>query len=221
MNETQFEYLKNIIENKLHFSKSNLINAENGDGRLTSALSEENLIQYIKNYFENNNLSIQVQPSKVRHWYDLLFILEDGEKVPVNIKMTDGNTADNISSKQGMFYTLTGLWPDDVSGLNRWISFNEQLRDNYNFNTDADYYMIVFFKNTEQFLFTSLKRIQKLVPNGSNLPFQCKWTDNYIYSTRSPEEQCDYILNTFINSFLKKQSGLDILINWRKDITNG
>lgn len=62
----------------------------------------------------------------------------------------------------------------------------------------------MYFKESESFLITSLKRIQTLVPNGSNLPFQCKWSDNCTFSTRTTEEQSQYLMDVYYNSWLKK-----------------
>lgn len=216
MTKEKFNLIKNIIE-ITSFSNKNLIEAKNGDGRLTSANSEDNVITFLKELFYNNNISAIIEDAPApRWWYDFLIIFDDGEKIPVNLKITEGNQADNVSSKKGMFYALTGIWPENIKGLNKWSSFNEELLKNYNPATDADYYFVIYFKDNENFLFTSLKHIETLVPNGNNLPFQCKWKNANIYTLRNIEEQSNYILNTFIDSFIKKQSGLDVLLKWRE-----
>lgn len=216
MTKEKFNLIKNIIE-ITSFSNKNLIEAKNGDGRLTSANSEDNVITFLKELFYNNNISAIIEDAPApRWWYDFLIIFDDGEKIPVNLKITEGNQADNVSSKKGMFYALTGIWPEDIKGLNKWSSFNEELLKNYNPITDADYYFVIYFKDDENFLFTSLKHIKTLVPNGNNLPFQCKWKNANTYTLRNIEEQSNYILNTFIDSFIKKQSGLDVLLKWRE-----
>ena len=213
----KFNLIKEIIETAF-FSNTNLIQAKNKDGRLTSANSEDNVISFLKTLFNENNIDAIIQDAPApRWWYDCLIIFDNGEKIPVNVKITEGNQADNVSSKKGMFYALTGLWPENIKGLNQWASFNEILLKNYNPNLDTDYYFIIYFKDNETFLFTSLKHIETLVPNGNNLPFQCKWKDADIYTSRSIKEQSYYILNTFIDSFIKKQSGLDVLLKWRNE----
>lgn len=80
---------------------------------------------------------------------------------------------------------------------------------------DADYYFIVCFKNSGELLFTSLKHIQTLVPNGNNLPFQCNWGHNRNLTNRSSEEQRKYIMDMFIDSYVKRTPALDLLIQWR------
>ena len=217
MTTERFNTIKELIETA-SFSNQNLIEAINGDGRLTSANSEDNIICFIKELFSENNISAKIKDAPApRWWYDFLIVFDDGEKIPVNLKATEGNQADNVSSKKGMFYALTGLWPENVRGLNQWASFNEALLKNYNPNIDTDYYFTIYFKDDETFLFTSLKRIETLVSNGNNLPFQCKWKDADIYTSRNIEEQSYYILNIFIDSFIKKQNGLDVLLKWRNE----
>ena len=121
------------------------------------------------------------------------------------------------SYKVGLFYTLTGILPTDIKDvrLDRWDSYNKKLLENLNYNCNADYYFVVYFKESESFLITSLKRIQTLVPNGSNLPFQCKWSDNCTFSTRTTEEQSQYLMDVYYNSWLKKIGGFEPLIRWR------
>lgn len=214
MNNKMFNLLKETVETT-SFSNQNLIQSFNGDGRLTSAISEDLVINFLQNLFIQKNIPATIEVAPMRYWYDFLIKFKDGENIPVNLKITTGNQADNISSRKGMFYALTGLSPNKVSGLERHASFNEQLLKNYNPESHTDYYFIIYFKDKENFLFTSLKRIETLIPNGSNLPFQCKWKNNFIYTKRNEKEQSDYILNTFIDSFIKKANGLNILLEWR------
>mgnify|MGYP001039151174 CR=1 FL=1 len=133
---------------------------------------------------------------------------------PINIKITSGITADNISSKKGMYYALTGIRPEEEKGLDKWETFIQKLTTNYT-QSDADYYFIVCFKNTGKLMLTSLKRINSLTPNGNNLPFQCNWGQNKNVTNRSDKEQMKYIINTFINSYLKRTPALELLIQWR------
>ena len=212
MNNT-FSELKEILESE-NFNINTLIHSTTGDGRLESAESEVLVTEFLK--IVHSEINISNIPTK-RYWYDIL-IEYKGEKYPINIKMTSNSgSADNVGSKIGMFYALTGIWPDNVKGLNQWKTFNEKLTENFNPTNNSDYYFLVCFKDTGKFLFTSLKQIETLVPNGNNLPFQCNWGNNIIPTNRSNEEQSYYIINTFIESFVRKISGLDILINWRNN----
>ena len=94
------------------------------------------------------------------------------------------------------------------------LTIIQKLTTNYT-QSDADYYFIVCFKNTGKLMLTSLKRINSLTPNGNNLPFQCNWGQNKNVTNRSDKEQMKYIINTFINSYLKRTPALELLIQWR------
>lgn len=209
----KFTYLKNIIETSELFA-SNLNHSTTGDGRLDSAESEIVIINHLKNLFKNTEVKV-IEPPQERYWYDIL-IEYKGQKFPINIKITSGTSADNISSKIGVFYALTGLWPEKVSGLSRWSSYNQLLTENLNYETNADYYFIVYFKTEQTFLFTSLKQINTLVANGNNLPFQCNWSNNLSITQRSNQEQIDYIMDIYFDSWIKKVNGLEPLIQWKE-----
>lgn len=209
-----FNFLKTEIEES-YMSNEMLLHSSTGDGRLDSAESESVVLAHFQNLFQNTEVKITPAPEQ-RYWYDLL-IEYHGKKYPVNIKITSGSGADNISSKLGLFYTLTGIWPENVKGLNQWRFYNEAITSNFNPNTDGDYYFITYFKEEGIFLFTSLKRINSLTPNGNNLPFQCKWNENCIMAKRDNDEQCEYLINTYYDSWVKKVSGFEPLMNWKNN----
>lgn len=211
-----FNFLKKEIEESF-MSNENLKHSNTGDGRLDSAESEISVISHIQKLFNNTDVKVLCAP-KARYWYDIKIIYNNKE-YPINIKITSGNSADNVSSKEGLFYSLTGLNPDRTTGLTRWNTYNTLLTKNLNYSTDADYYFIIYFKQEEIFLFTSLKKLNKIVPNGNNLPFQCNWSENFIETTRSNKEQIDYLMETYFTSWVKKTSGFEPLMNWR--IENG
>ena len=206
-----FEKIKTIIEESF-ISNQHLNHSTTGDGRLDSAESESVIIDHLKELFKESD--IQVESAPPRCWYDVAFKVNN-KIFYTNVKITSGAQPDNVSSKLGLFYALTGILPTNFRGLNNWASYNKALLENINYNCDADYYFIVYFKDLETFLVTSLKRIQTLVPNGSNLPFQCKWSENDVFSDRTSEEQIKYLMNTYYDSWLKKVGGFEPLIGWR------
>jgi hypothetical protein len=208
-----FNFFKNEVENSF-LSASKLCHSATGDGRLDSAESEPIIIEHLKTLFsENNDIEI-IDAPRPRHWYDILIKIE-GKSYPVNIKITSGGTADNVSSKEGLFYALTGMWPEKVRGLTRWTSYNTLLTENLDFSLDSDYYFIIYFKEDEIFLVTSLKRIKELTPNGNNLPFQCDWAKNDTFTNRTPEEQGEYLMEIYFQSWLKKLNGFEPLMKWK------
>ena len=117
-----FNFLKNEIENSF-LSSSCMKHSLTGDGRLDSAESEAVVIEHLKDLFKDNNDIEIIDAPRPRYWYDIL-IKTDNKVYPVNVKITSGSGADNVNSKEGLFYTLTGLWPENVRGLSRWESYN-------------------------------------------------------------------------------------------------
>lgn len=203
-----YDTLKQILQNN---PLTEALIRGTGDGRLDSALSEGVVIDHLKSILPDTNII----EAPARYWYDVA-IQEDGKFFPINIKITSGNSADNVSSKKGMYYALTGIRPEEEKGLDKWETFIQKLTSNYRVS-DADYYFIVCFKDTGELLFTSLKHLETLVPNGNNLPFQCNWGQNKRPTTRSHEEQLHYIMDTFISSYIKRSPGLDLLVQWRSE----
>ncbi len=208
-----FLFLKEEIENS-YMSHDKMIFSTTGDGRLDSAESESVVFDHLKTLFERTEVEVINAPDK-RWWYDIL-IKYNNKLYPINIKITSGSSADNVSSKLGMFYALTGIWPEGVRGLTKWESYNTALTENFNSSSNEDYYFIVYFKNEETFLFTSLKRLETLTPNGNNLPFQCKWSDNYKNTERNEKEQSLYLMDIYFNSWLKKTGGFEPLMKWKE-----
>lgn len=202
--EEDYYQIKNIIENsKSTFDISNY----SADGRINSAFDEALIISHLQALFPQ-----QIEIAPPRYWYDIC-LTHKGNKYYINVKSTSGEHADNISSKKGLYYALTGKIPEKI---NSYQKYNENLIRHYNPNSTSDYYFIVFFKKDRTFLFTSLKHLSKVVLNGSNLPFQCLWSqekDNIFH--RSNAEQSEYLLNAYIDSYIKKSAGLETLLSWR------
>lgn len=156
------------------------------DGRTNASINENEIIEII-----NKEFDIKVPPP--RFWYDFL-IVEGNEKIPVNIKVTSTETADNLQCKMGIYYALTGLWPD-FANETPWKEYFSILKRDLSKNKDKDYYFLIINKNNSKDIFcNSLKQLETLVPNGNNLPFQCKWGTNRIPKTRTHDESVEFIL---------------------------
>lgn len=185
------------------------------DGRLNSAIDESRVIDVCEPILAKQGTQIIV-PEKARFWYDFAFH-HKGKFYPVNIKITSGLSADNVSSKEGLYHALTGFDPKSKK-LNSWENYIQALSNDFAVNDEADYYFLVIFKNEAKVLFTSLKQIHTLVPNGNNLPFQCCWGKNIIPTDRDLITQSFYLLDTFVQSYTKRSPGLDKLLSWRKTL---
>ncbi|WP_297578138.1 restriction endonuclease [Helicobacter sp. UBA3407] len=201
------QYLENIVD----FLKNHplLLKNENDDGRLNSATNEEMILKQLLEKFK------EIKTPSIREWYD--FRIYDKEEIFVNIKISDLNNgaADNCSSKLGMGYALSGVRNMPLA----WDKFHSMLVDEL--KVGYDYYFLVINKNdTQDCFYTSLKRIQTLVPNGNNLPFQCDWSKNREFSNRTEIEAMRYILDIYIKSWDKKVKGYpfalkEMLLNHR------
>ena len=201
-----FETIKNIIE-----TGENSIEASNkfNDGRINSIKDEKEIADYVKSLFGDKCV---IAPP--RFWYDISLTI-DGKFYPINIKSVTGASQDNISSKEGLFYTVTGLDPKKEN-INKFSAFEEKMLNNINYDSDADYYFIIFFKTSKQIFFSSLKRVCHLVPNGNNLPFQCKWNDNKEYSTRNNKEQIDFLIQVYFESVMKKINAHNYIVQYMR-----
>jgi len=134
------------------------------DGRVNSSLGEDTVIELLISEYGD---LIESAP-KARHWYDLKIC-----GMPVNIKITTGKGADNVSSKKGLYYALTGKDPSGVS--DSWETFLNELKNNIK-TTEKDYYFLVINKtDPSKVTHTSIKKIKNLTANANNLPFQKKW----------------------------------------------
>ena len=189
-------YLDEIV-NYLSSENLNLV-ATSHDGRVNSIANEDQIINLLKNKYSNS-----VDIPNIRSWYDF-GLRKDNQEIYINIKVSDldNGAADNLSSKIGMGYALTGIKDLPVD----WHSFNEILANNLKYG--YDYYFLIVNKNdTSDIFWTSLKRIKELRSNGSNLPFQCDWGKNREPSGRSEYEAIKYILSVYVDSWDKKTNG--------------
>jgi hypothetical protein len=168
------------------------------DGRVNSIKNESEVIELLMN---NEYFKKFIVPQKSRAFCDFDAVV-DGEVAHVNIKVSSMKQADNCSSKAGMGYALTGEehLPTDYTNFHKAIIVG--LKPGF------DYYFLVIDKNDlKGSYWTSLKRIKTLVPNGNNLPFQCRWDDNREWSDRTEIEAMKYILKVYLKSWDNRVSG--------------
>jgi len=115
-----------------------------------------------------------------KEWNNILKNLNQKKHlIPVNIKITETLSNDNINAKEGLYFSLTG---EIYTGSNNWNSFLRKLKENLPSNEpEVDYYFLIVNKNnTQDIFYNSLRRINSFVPNGNNPPFQVKWCENKI-----------------------------------------
>jgi hypothetical protein len=131
--------------------------------------------------------------------------------LPVRIKVSSLSSADNVQCKLGLYYALTGANPEFANEI-QWDAYFSLLRSHLNLSqrSDADYYFLVINKwNTKDVFFTSLKQLQVIVPNGSNLPFQCNWGSNRVPNQRSHNNAVVFLLGAFHGSLQLRAKTLE------------
>jgi hypothetical protein len=148
--------------------------------------------------FVENGLRFEVEPSP-RHWYDFLIRSDDDTVwLPINLKVSSCLGRDDLSSKEGLFYAVTGIRPQDVQ-IRGWDNYFGQLASHVKlFGCAADYYYLVVDKSSidsEQSVFwTSLLQLQRVHPNGNRPPFQCNWSENRERATWSRQRAIGNLL---------------------------
>lgn len=186
------------------------ISANNQDGRINSAVNEDEVLNFLERTFHFGDYTL-VRP-QARDWFD--FAIENHhEFYPINIKVTNTTTVDNLNCKLGIYYALTGLKPSFGNEIS-WLPFFKKLSDAFGTYQDKDYYFLIVNKQNLSDVFCStLKCIENLTPNGNNLPFQSRWRDNHRLVSRTFEQSAEFIMKTFANS-IKLRS--NIYINFEK-----
>lgn len=208
-----FYDLKKYIEGKAYDKEVGA--AIDGDGRLGSVADEGNIILWLNEIFDDTNVEVIKPPA--RYWYDIE--LKIGSKsYYTNIKTTAGG-ADNISSKEGVLYYLSG---GKTSDYKTFIKTRSQFKLNTGDET-ADYFLLVMFKNSKKIIFTSLGRLGDLTPNFYNQPFQIPWNKKSNQdgnaNGRSPMEQRQYVASVWYRSISMGMEKLDYLRNLFKGIS--
>jgi hypothetical protein len=183
------------------------------DGRVNSAINEGEVRKALLHFSKNNewfrrHSQLTIQEPPPRSWYDFV-VIGPNVFVPVNIKVSACNTADNLNCKLGLYYALTGRMPDFGNGTG-WQTFMKELAQHISNAPDADYYFLVVSKRElGEVFWTSLKKIGKLVPNGNNPPFQCNWSENRNRVSRSEQEARSYLLGILGETFRQRAQPLN------------
>ena len=187
------------------------------DGRLNSQMNERQISDALRLYtlaneqFQIAQRSIDIAPP--RFWYDFLVSGPD-LFLPVNVKVSSLEGNDNLSSKEGVFYALTGVDPKSVR-INDWDRYCEAIGRHLAEKPNADYYFLVINKSQPGDVFwTSLKRLSELTPNGNNPPFQCNWSKNRIRADRNPADAQAYILSILRQTFVLRAKALESFDNY-------
>lgn len=147
-------------------------------------------------------------------WYDFLVKSADESVwMPINLKVSSLKGNDNLSSKEGLFYALTGVRPEGGM-IRNWDLFCQNMATHVKREgCSADYYYLVVEKLKDgaagRVFWTSLLELHRVTPNGSNPPFQCKWKENMDRRDWTREEAVDYLLDIIGETFVLRAKALD------------
>ena len=127
---------------------------------------------------------------------------------PIQIKSSSYSkgASDNFSSKAAILYALTSLSEEEIQKVRGWESFESSLLQYANEENDRDYYIISVNKDDSTVHLSSLKSLNKLTPNGNNLPFQIQWKNNVETVERNYDEAYSFIVGAYKESVKRKIS---------------
>lgn len=177
----------------------------NENRRIDSTKSHTEILQLLQ---KHQPFNISPYPKAAAGWYS--FQVPDGKKnLSVKLKVSSFSRADNLNCKLGIYYALTGLTPV-MSEATTWDRYFDMLARNLDEDCEEDFYFLVVNRLEPNDIFcNSLKGLNEIQPNGSNLPFQCKWSDNREPSQRSDQDATKYILAQFEKSAKLRAEMLD------------
>ena len=157
---------------------------------------------------------------RTRDWADVFGIVEE-RMFPVDVKVSTFKAADNICGKIAFLNTFTNLphnalaeFGNELLGkVNKYDSFFEYFNEYLSFTeTGKDYYFFIVNKNDPtDCLFNSLRGVETVTLNGSNLPFQSNWSRNRTFVKRTYLESLIFSLEHWLGSEYKSPNRFKIV----------
>lgn len=180
------------------------------DGRINSILNESSVIEKLQEYIPKDILYIPPP----RHWFDFCILDKDNDEkyYPVDIKITTTLTADNASGMPSLIYALTNVnmqYDSYYDSSNTIKYFNK----NYITENNRDYYLVINNVHSEDVIVSSIKNLQHITPNKSNLPFQIIWKKNRELSHMNSKETYSLIKSLYKENKPKKDYWKTIFMN--------
>ena len=174
------------------------INEDHEDGRVNSIADEETVIQLLEEKYGS-----AVERPKAREFFDVRLF---GHPIQIKSSSYSKGASDNFSSKAAILYALTSLSEEEIQKVRGWESFESSLLQYANEENDRDYYIISVNKDDSTVHLSSLKSLNKLTPNGNNLPFQIQWKNNVETVERNYDEAYSFIVGAYKESVKRKIS---------------
>lgn len=174
------------------------INEDHEDGRVNSIADEETVIQLLEEKYGD-----AVERPKAREFFDVRLF---GHPIQIKSSSYSKGASDNFSSKAAILYALTSLSEEEIQKVRGWESFESSLLQYANEENGRDYYIISVNKDDSTVHLSSLKSLNKLTPNGNNLPFQIQWKNNVETVERNYDEAYSFIVGAYKESVKRKIS---------------
>ena len=174
------------------------LNHSTKDGRVNSTLDEDIIIKHLEDVFEK-----RVWKAPPRYWFDMKIYDYRYGWIPVNVKSTTMQTADNVGNLALLLYSLTN-YSMDLTKIyqNGHVApiLTRHIRERILNKKGRDYYFLVVNKSkTEDVVANSLRGLRSLTPNNNNLPFQVKWSINRKLDYHTVEEMAVKVIQTIQN----------------------
>lgn len=167
------------------------------DGRTNSCIDESKIINTI---MKDPYLRERVKkPLKNRHWFDISARDDEFGDIPINIKTTTMQTADNSGNLAILLQSLTdynmNIEDKYNNGYVSKILLQKLQKQEYNTDYKKDYYfLVVNKKDPSDIVINSILGLSKITTNIYNLPFQIRWMDNREYKLQDVQEKVKTIL---------------------------
>tara|TARA_E500000331_G_scaffold357423_1_gene419075 strand:+ start:1970 stop:2809 length:840 start_codon:yes stop_codon:yes gene_type:complete len=171
-----------ILERKIECSKYTVF-----DGRTNSCIDENKIVSYLMSH---SMLKERVRKAEKRFWYDIKVYDEEFGWIPVNIKTTTLQTADNVGNMSICVQAFTNIFMDMEERQNNGqltTKLISRLKNkDYNDDFRKDYFFLVINKDDPRdIIVNSVLGISNISPNVNNLPFQVKWINNSKYTLQN------------------------------------
>jgi len=200
--------IETFLDETVVFLKESSINLceQSEDGRVNSSIDEDIVLAKLKKKFPKH---VTIMPP--RSWCDFV---HTPTGTPINFKSSSFSNADNSCN----FLTILHCFTDvsisssrkphktkDLKILFEWIEKNKEKLEKEELTIKRDYYFLVINKNdTKDLFYTSIKQLEEICVNPSNLPFQVNWGKNRKKISRTFTEAFSFCMKA-IKSGIKKQ----------------
>ena len=174
------------------------INEDHEDGRVNSIADEETVIQLLEQKYGD-----AVERPKAREFFDVKLF---GHPIQIKSSSYSKGASDNFSSKAAILYALTTLSEAEIQKVRGWEPFESSLLQYATEENNRDYFIISVNKDDSTVHLSSLKSLNKLTPNGNNLPFQIQWKNNIETVERNYDEAYSFIVGAYKESVKRKIS---------------